>query len=198
MKRIALFTLLALAITAAAQDADKGKNPGSLWSNKAPDMLGDRIARRVGDVVTILIIETSSASFSAATNATKNDSTSIAKGLGPILGNLIPELKIGANSKVDGQGSTTQAGQLNARISVVVKEVFPNGTMLVEGTKSITTNKETQNIMITGLIRKEDVRPDNTVLSVNVANAQIKTDGKGMIAQRQRKGVLTWLLDWLF
>lgn len=198
MKRIALFTLLALAITAAAQDANKGKNPGSLWSNKSPDLLADRIARRVGDVVTILIIETSSASFSAATNATKNDSTSIAKGLGPILGNLIPELKIGANSKVDGRGSTTQAGELNARISVVVKEVFPNGTMLVEGTKSITTNKETQNIMITGLIRKEDVRADNTVLSVNVANAQIKTDGKGMIAQRQRKGVLTWLLDWLF
>jgi flagellar L-ring protein precursor FlgH len=99
---------------------------------------------------------------------------------------------------VDGKGSTTQQGQLNARISVVVKEVFPNGTMMVEGTKSITTNKETQNIMITGLIRKEDVRSDNTVLSTHVANAQIKTDGKGMIAQRQRKGVLTWLLDWLF
>ncbi len=198
MKRIALFALTVLAVSAVAQDANKGNNPGSLWSNKAPDLLADRTARRVGDVVTILIIETSSASFSAATNATKNDGTSIAKGLGPILGNLIPELKIGATSKVDGQGSTTQAGQLNARISVVVKEVFPNGTMLVEGTKSITTNKETQNITISGLIRREDVRGDNTVLSTHVANAQIKTDGKGMIAQRQRKGVLTWLLDWLF
>lgn len=198
MKRVCILALALLAVSAAAQDPNKGGNPGSLWSNKAPDILADRTARRVGDVVTILIAENSSATYRAGTNATKNDETSIAKGLGPILGNLIPNLSIGADSKVAGQGSTTQRGELNARISVVVKEVYPNGTMLVEGTKAITTNKETQNIMITGIIRREDVRPDNTVLSVHVANAQIKTDGKGMIAQRQRKGILTWLVDWLF
>lgn len=198
MKRVCILALALLAVSAVAQDPNKGGNPGSLWSNKAPDILADRTARRVGDVVTILIAENSSATYRAGTNATKNDETSIAKGLGPILGNLIPNLSIGADSKVAGQGSTTQRGELNARISVIVKEVYPNGTMLVEGTKAITTNKETQNIMISGIIRREDVRPDNTVLSVHVANAQIKTDGKGMIAQRQRKGILTWLVDWLF
>jgi flagellar L-ring protein precursor FlgH len=198
MKPICILILATLAVGAGAQDPTKGTNPGSLWSNKAPDILADRTARRVGDVVTILITETSSATYSAATNATKNDATSIAKGLGPILGNLIPNLKIGADSKVDGQGQTRQSGELSARIAVVIKEVFPNGTMLVEGTKAITTNKETQNIMISGLIRREDIRPDNTILSFHVANAQIKTDGKGMIAQRQRKGILTWLVDWLF
>lgn len=198
MKRVFTFLMAALAVMAFAQDPTKGNNPGSLWSNKAPDILADRIARRVGDVITILIAENSSASYSAQTNASKNDSTSISKGLGPILGNLIPEWGIGAKSSVAGRGSTTQEGQLNARISVIVKEVYPNGTMLLEGTKAITTNKETQNITITGVVRREDIRPDNTILSVHVANAQIKSDGKGMIAQRQRKGVLTWLLDWLF
>lgn len=198
MKRLILLTLALTAALTSAQDPNKGKNPGSLWNNKAADMIADRTARRPGDIVTIIISEISSATYSAATNATKNDETSVAKGLGPILGNLIPNLKIGADSKVDGQGQTRQSGELSARISVVVKEVFPNGTMLVEGTKAITTNKETQNITISGLIRRDDIRPDNTILSVNVANAQIKTDGKGMIAQRQRKGILTWLIDWMF
>jgi flagellar L-ring protein precursor FlgH len=198
MKSVILLTLALAAALAGAQDPNKGKNPGSLWNNKAADMIADRTARRAGDIVTIIISEISSATYSAATNATKNDETSVAKGLGPILGNLIPNLKIGADSKVDGQGQTRQSGELSARISVVVKEVYPNGTMLVEGTKAITTNKETQNITISGLIRRDDIRSDNTILSINVANAQIKTDGKGMIAQRQRKGILTWLVDWMF
>ncbi|MEQ1820920.1 MAG: flagellar basal body L-ring protein FlgH [Fimbriimonadaceae bacterium] len=192
-----LFLGIALSITGAS--AQEGKqNPGSLWSNKAPDRYRDSVARKAGDVITILINEVSTSTFSASTQASKSDSTNIAKGLGPLLANLIPQWGIGADSKNSGKGSTNQAGNLSARMSAVVKEVSANGTMTIEGVRSITTNKETQTFTLSGIIRPEDVRSDNTVLSQNLANATIKVEGKGMIADRTRKGILTRILDWLF
>lgn len=183
---------------AVAQDPSKGINPGSLWNGNVPDKLRDRVARQVGDVVTILISEVSSSTYSAGTTASKNDRTDIAKGLGPVLANILPAWGIGADSKVDGRGSTQAQGRFNARMSAVVKQVLPNGTMLVEGTRSITTNKETQTFVLSGTVRVDDVRPDNTVMSESLANATIKVEGKGMIADRTRRGILTRLLDWLF
>lgn len=178
--------------------AQSKNNPGSLWKSNAPDMLADRTARKEGDLITIIINETSSASYKAETKADKNDSTSISKGIGPLLGNLIPNLGIGATSTVNGKGTTTAEGNFTARMTAVVKKVMGNGNLLIEGTRIITTNKESQTIVLTGLIRREDIRPDNTIFSTFIADASIKTTGKGMIADRQRRGVLTWLLDWLF
>ncbi len=191
-----LAVLVALGSLAGAQG--KNANPGSLWKNGSGDILADRTARKEGDLITIIINETSSASYSAETKADKNDKTSIAKGIGPILANLIPNWGIGASSTVNGKGTTTAEGQFSARMTAVVKKVLGNGNLIIEGTRTITTNRETQTILLSGIVRREDVRPDNTVLSSFIADASIKTTGKGMIADRQRKGVLTWLLDWLF
>jgi len=199
---VCLTALVAMGIgftaLGSAQDPTKGINPGSLWSGNVPDKLRDRVARQVGDVVTILISEVSSSTYSAGTSASKNDRTDIAKGIGPVLANILPAWGIGADSKVDGRGSTQAQGRFNARMSAVVKEVLPNGTMLVEGTRSITTNKETQTFVLSGMVRVDDVRPDNTIMSESLANATIKVEGKGMIADRTRRGILTRLLDWLF
>lgn len=195
---LACLLMVAAVASASAQDPGKNDNPGSLWNSEARDVLRDRIARREGDLITILIQEVSSSSFNASTNASKNDATNVAKGLGPILGNLIPALSIGADSKVDGKGSTQQTGRFTARMTAIVKQVLPNGTMVIEGTRAITTNKETQVFVLRGTIRQEDVRADNTILSESIADAVIKADGKGMISDRQRKGILTRLIDWLF
>lgn len=198
MRSLILLGIACSVSVAMAQDPSKGMNPGSLWSGNVPDKLRDRVARQVGDVVTILISEVSSSSYSAGTTASKNDRTDIAKGIGPVLANILPAWGIGADSKVDGRGSTQQTGRFHARMSAVVKEVLPNGTMVVEGTRSITTNKETQTFVLSGLVRVDDVRPDNTIMSESLANATIKVEGKGLIADRTRRGILTRLLDWLF
>jgi flagellar L-ring protein precursor FlgH len=198
MKKILLLLAACAAVLTSAQDAKKDDNPGSLWKSNARDYLRDRVARREGDLITIIISESSSSSFQAATNASKNDSTNIAKGLGPLLGNLISNWGIGASSGVDGKGATTQAGRMTARMTAIVKQVLPNGTMIIEGTRAVTTNKETQVFTLSGVIRQDDVRADNTILSEFIADAQIKADSKGMISERQRKGILTRLLDWLF
>jgi flagellar L-ring protein precursor FlgH len=193
-----ILLLVGLAAIGYCQDPSKHDNPGSLWVQSAVDPLRDRTASKEGDVITILISEVSSASYTAQTTTAKNDSAGILKGLGPILANIIPALGIGANSNTSGSGATSQTGAFTATMTAVVKKVFPNGTMYIEGFRDIVTNKDTQTIRISGIVRREDVRPDNTVLSSNIANAQIKASGKGQINDRQRRGLLVRLLDWLF
>lgn len=194
MKKILTLLVASLTVVAVAQD----ENPGSLWSDKSTNPFRDRIARKEGDVITIVISETSTSAITANTTTSKVDSNSITKGLGPILANLIPNWATGNNSSNTGQGSTTQTGRFSARMSATVRKVLPNGTMIIEGTKLLTVNKDTQNLTVRGIIRTDDIRSDNTILSESIADAYIVGTGKGAIADRQRRGILTRILDWLF
>lgn len=187
---------LSFGSPASAQDK---QNPGSLWSNDRRNPFIDRTAREEGDLITILISEASAATFSAATSASKTDANEIS----PIKFfswlALVPNaLKTGASSSNAGQGQTSQNSKLTARITAVVKEVRSNGTMLIEGVRTVLINKETQTFKLQGLIRRDDVTPDNTILSERIANAEIRMEGKGLINDRQRRGILTRILDWLF
>jgi flagellar L-ring protein FlgH len=195
--RLALVLGIAAGCCFAVAQLDD-RNPGSLWPQGYVNPMLDRTARVEGDVVTILISEFSSGSFTANTNAEKSTNNSISKAIGPLLSGLIPALGTGASSKNEGKGSTTQSGRLTARMTAIVKKTFPNGTMLIEGTRSVQVNKDTQVFRLSGIIRRDDIRFDNTVLSEHIAEAQILVDGKGQIADRQRRGILTRILDWLF
>lgn len=198
---IHIVLLIACALGASSQVIDKGdggQNPGSLWSDRYINPLTDKVAHREGDILTILISETSVATYGANTKASKDDGTIIDKAFGPIISRLISAASDGVTSKVDGKGETNQTGKMSAKVTAVVKQVLPNGTMVIEGAKSLTLNKEVQNFRITGIVRREDILPNNTVRSENIAEAIIAMNGKGMIADRQRRGILTRLLDWLF
>ena len=190
--------VLALASIASLGFSQSDDNPGSLWTNQSRNLFADRIARHVGDVVTILIQESSTSSFSAQTSTSKTDSNSILKGLGPILGSLIPELATGAKGTSAGQGSTTQAGKFSARMTVQITKILPNGNFVIEGVRAVRVNKDTQMLKLTGTVRMDDIRADNTILSENIADAQIMADGKGAISDRQRRGIINRILDWLF
>ncbi len=87
---------------------------------------------------------------------------------------------------------------MSGTITVQVTAVKPNGNLLVSGTQSINQNGEEQKITITGEVRPEDISAGNAVLSSNVANAQIRIDGKGPIASKQRQGILTQIFNLLF
>lgn len=198
MRSIYVAAILALACVSVAQESLNKVNPGSLWTEDASDILHDRTASKEGDLITVLITESTAATFTAQTTTSKSDAANINKGLGPVLGNIIPNLGVGASSATQGAGATTQAGSFTGTVTAVVKKVFPNGTMLIEGARDIVYNRETQTIKLTGIVRREDIAPNNTILSSLVANAQIRATGKGQISDRQRKGLLMRLLDWLF
>jgi len=160
----------------------------------------------VGDVLTVVVSETSNATYNVTTTTTKKDDNSIVQSVlpfitalkVPLLNQLLGAQSTGASSSNAGTGGTTSQGKFTATMAVTVKEVLPNGNLVVEGNRVVKINKEDQLITFTGVVRVDDVKADNTVASANVADAKITNLGKGAAADRQRKGILTRLLDWLF
>ncbi len=197
-----MLSILAVAGIVGAQ-TNSADNYGSLFPREYRNPFVDRTARNVGDILTVVVRESASSTVAASTNATKKDSTDATSKLlsalkAPIIGKLIDNLGTQASSTVAGAGNSTNTSNLTAKVAVVVKQVLPNGNMLVEGTRWVKVNREETNITFTGIVRRDDVNADNTVFSENVAEAKITNVSKGLIAERQRKGFLTRLLDWLF
>jgi flagellar L-ring protein precursor FlgH len=188
----------ALAIDDPQQETPLEPSTGSLWSESSGSLFEDFKARRVGDLLTIVVVESTSASTSADTAVKKSESASTQAGVGPLLKLLWPELSAGGKTDLSASGSSTQSGRLTARITVVVVEAQPNGVLRVEGRRTLKINNETQTLVFTGLVRVRDIRADNTVPSTLVANAQIQFEGKGPVGSRQREGLITKLFKVLF
>jgi len=204
MKRFLYCIVLGAAVQAAYADDLPPDNTGSLWSNSKPNAFLDRTARKEGDILTIIISETSTATYTASTTTSKTDTNTVGKTVVPILSTLVPNLIPNTSGSSSGSltsagsGTTQATGKFTARMSAVVKKVMPNGNLVIEGTRYVKVNKETQTFVLSGVIKPDSVRPDNTVLSESIAEAEIRADGKGAISERQRKGILSRLLDWLF
>lgn len=165
----------------------------------------DHKARAVGDTLTIIITESSSTTQKASTSTNKStdqsyEVPSIGKSsnfINKALDKIFP-FSNNSESSFNGTGSTTRSGNFNGRLSVMVKEILPNGDFLVEGSQNIKVNKENQEITITGVVRPVDITPYNTVLSTQVGNAQITYKGKGVVGNTQKEGILTKILNFVF
>jgi flagellar L-ring protein precursor FlgH len=150
-------------------------------------------ARRVGDPLTIVLVERTAASKSAGSKlGSKGDFGFTPPATGP-LGSLIKPGDIGMSGSrnFNGQGAADQSNSLSGEISVTVAQVFPNGTMLVQGQKRVTLNRGDEFIQIKGLVRTADIGIDNRVPSTRVADAQIAYTGKGDVARASRQGWLS-------
>jgi len=167
--------------------------PAVVESRSYVSLYADHKARHVGDIVTIIIAESSRASKSASTQTSKKSgsNSSLSDLFG--LGNLPLKMGVDAESGYSGSGSTTRSGSMEANISASVKQMLPNGNLVLEGVRQVTVNDDVQVITVSGVVRPQDIRSDNTVLSVHVADAQIKYLGDGPTAQRP--GVLTRVLQ---
>jgi flagellar L-ring protein FlgH len=165
----------------------------------APSMFADRVARRVGDVVTIQIVENTTATAVAGTN-TKEEYDAGLDGSGSGGLDFIPLFSASGSSKSEhkGDGRTTRQGRLTGIITAKVVEVFPNGNLRIEGQKSLIINGERQITVLTGVVRPEDINPDNSVMSNMIADAEITFKGKGVLANTERPGFFARIFDWLF
>lgn len=170
---------------------------GSLWNSGARSIAEDFRARQVGDLLTIVVQESATASSTAATKSDRSDSANFAGGTG-FLKRFLKDFGASAAASSSGQGQTSRTGSLATRLTVVVKEILPNGNLVIEGTRVVTINKENQKILLTGVVRPQDVSPENTVSSIYVANAAIQFDGKGTVGDRQKKGLISRIFDWIF
>lgn len=149
-------------------------------------------ARRVGDPLTIVLVERTSASKSASSKLDSGGGFSLTP---PTTGalNLFnkSDATVSGSRNFNGAGTADQANALSGEISVTVAEVYPNGTMLVQGQKRVTLNRGDEFVQIKGIVRTADIDANNRVASTRVADARIAYTGKGDVARASRQGWLS-------
>jgi flagellar L-ring protein precursor FlgH len=170
----------------------------SLWSDTAStgSLFADHKAHAIGDILTIIISESSSASRSGNSSNSKDASAKANAGVG--IFKFIGDASVGTSDNFSSKGAINNTNTVSGKITVMVTEVKPNGNLVIAGKQSIKQNGEEQIINLTGIVRQEDISADNTISSSYVADAQIKIDGNGPLARKQRQGILTQIFNFLF
>ncbi len=180
---------------------------GSLWPGdnvRQGKLFEDRKAHYLGDVITVIISEDISAVGSANTQVTgKNEDTysfpyiggKVASKWSRDWSNFVKDTR---QNKFSGKGSTSRSNRMKAIISARIVEVLPNGNLRIAGKKEITINGDKQYIYITGIVRPDDIKYDNTVESKYIADMQIEYSGKGILAAKQKRGWGAKILDYLW
>ena len=149
-------------------------------------------AKRVGDPLTIVLVEKTAASKSATSKLDSSGGFSITPPTTGVLSAIKKtDASLSGTRGFTGGGTADQANSLSGEVSVTIAQVYPNGTMLVQGQKSVTLNRGDEFVRIKGVVRSADIDADNRVLSTRVADAQIAYTGKGDVARASRQGWLS-------
>jgi flagellar L-ring protein precursor FlgH len=150
-------------------------------------------AHRKGDPLTIVLVEKTAASKSAGSKLDSSGGFGLTPPSTGPLSKLFKgtDIATSGNRGFNGTGTADQANSLSGEVSVIVADVYSNGTMLVQGQKSVTLNRGDEFLKIKGIVRIADISDDNRVLSTRVADAQISYTGKGDVARASRQGWLS-------
>lgn len=191
-------------------EVSQERTKGSIWpgENSRNRFFADFRARDVGDMVTITIVEKTEAKKEATTSTsrTTSEDASVTGLFGmPLnfkmenfmgLGNSFsPTVNGGHENSLKGSGTTERKGEITATITARVAEVLPNGNLYIEGRKETTVNNEKQHIIISGIVRPEDISASNTVSSDVISDLRLELSGYGVLADKQSPGWLTRILD---
>lgn len=166
----------------------------------------DIVARRVGDLLTVTLVENTQANVSASTSTDRSSGVGISNptlfgstpqfnvpGFIPLASNQDNNLAfdISASSDFGGDGSATQSNALSGNITVTVVEVLPNRNLYVRGEKRIGINQGQEYVRLAGIVRPQDITPQNTVESTRIADPTISYVGEGTLADANSQGWLT-------
>jgi flagellar L-ring protein precursor FlgH len=186
---------------------------GSIWpgENTRNMFFADNKARYVNDIVTVVVSETSDGTSKASTNTSRDSTTTT--GISALLGleksiaesnfnltdeNLKPKIGIGGTSSnsLKGKGDTARGSKFTTKLTARVVRVLDNGNLVIEGKRQLTMNAEDQYVVISGIIRPEDITTDNLIASQYISDAKIYYMGEGVINDKMRPGWLTRIADW--
>ena len=172
----------------------------SLWNNPngqpARSPFADHRATGIGDIVTIVISETTTTSATRSSANEKSGSVSLGTGIG--IFDFLQAASASGSDKFSAKGSASSSNRVAGNVTVTVVDVTPNGNFILEGTQSIWQNKNEHKIVFRGTCRPEDISSSNTILSTRVADATVRFDGKGPLNAKQRQGILTQIFNILF
>jgi len=188
-----------------AQPVSQQENNGSIYqAATGVSLFEDTKARRVGDILTVVLVEQTDAKKSGDTSINKSNETSIANPtilgqsvtINPMTGFPLAagdwNLGFGMTSgnKFGGDYASNQSNQLSGNITLTVAQVLANGNLVVQGEKWIGINQGEEYIRVRGLVRPVDITPSNTILSTQIADAHISYGGTGATADANKVG---WL-----
>jgi len=168
----------------------------SLWVDSQWGMFADKKARDVGDILTIIINESTTLNATKSRSNTKDANVNLGAGTG--IFHFLAAASANISDSFEADGNARDTNNFRGRITVTVVEVLPNDNMIVEGTQSIWQNRDEHKITLRGIVRRADVTAANTVPSTKVADATLKFDGKGPLNAKQRQGILTQIFNFLF
>jgi flagellar L-ring protein precursor FlgH len=159
-------------------------------------LTADHKAFRVGDVLTVQVVESATATANADTGTQRHNNLGLDLSLDH---HRVRHASANANvgGDFDGGGRTARDGRLVAQLTVSIRDVLPNGDLLVAGEQQLTINDERQRIAVTGRVRPQDISEANVVLSTRVADADITYVGEGHLADRQKPAWWRQVADWL-
>lgn len=159
------------------------------------ELFNDPRAHRVGDILTIALVESTQASKKATTSTSKKDKTAIDAptilGQGLTLNGKVANIATNGDRSFDGSGNSSQSNQLTGQITVTVAQRLSNGNLLVRGEKWLTINQGQELVRISGIVRPQDIGQDNSVPSTRVADARIAYTGRGSLADANTQGWLS-------
>lgn len=153
-------------------------------------------ARRVGDVINVILDERTDATKTATTSANRGTSIGIPSptlfgGSITARGRELLANDISANTDFSGSADSSQSNRLNGSVAVVVNKVLSNGNLWIKGQKHLTLNQGREVVRVSGLIRAVDITPQNTILSNQIADASITYGGTGLLADSNKAGWMT-------
>lgn len=177
-------------------DTGKGNTNGAIFNaGTERSLFEDMKARRIGDILTIMLVEQTSGQNSSdnSVNKTTNMNVAVPTAGGRTFPNLAAEMN--AANTFSGESGSSQSNKLSGSIAVTVTGVLPNGNLIIEGEKWIRINQGNEYIRLQGVIRQRDIDPYNSLLSTQVADAHISYGGTGTNAQSSDPG---WAAKILF
>lgn len=194
-KKIAISLLFLFSLSSHCMAASLWLNGRDLYSTHGGKDF------KPGDIITVVIAEEASAQSAATTNTTDDTQLEIKSDpqipfFKKVVNNFIGKNEVKNNWK--GNGNTSRSGKLSGTVTATVLEVLPNGNLLVEGSRSIRVNKETQYLKVRGIARPRDIDAQNSVNSKLLADAEIKFEGKGSVGSTQRPGLITKITNFIF
>jgi flagellar L-ring protein precursor FlgH len=189
------------ALQPVAMASNAGNGGGSIYGGAAASgthtmrLFQDNKAREVGDILTIILVETTSASTKAQTAVNKNTSIDMAA---PTIagqsvtykGKNILQIGVDGSRGFTGTGDTKQSNSLDGTVSVTVVQDMGNGNLLVSGEKKLRLNQGDEVVQVQGIVRVSDIAADNTISSERVADAKIVYGGRGPVS---RSNAMGWL-----
>lgn len=183
---------------------------GSLWNSGASSgsLFADQRAFRVNDVVVVNVEEAADAQRSADTDMDRVGGSALMLAFTPVLPIMAAlgvdltqytadvEGSSSSDTNFRSEGRTGRTERLNATVPSVVREVLPNGNLIIEGQRAVLVNSEEHHLYVSGVVRPIDIDQDNTIMSSQIAEAEIEFVGRGVISDNQQQGWASRYLGW--